>query len=225
MKAMILAAGRGERLRPLTDNTPKPLLDVGGRPLIAWHLAALAAAGIDEVVINHAWLGEQIRARVPALAPAGLRVRFSDEGDTALETGGGIYQALCWLGDAPFVGVNGDIWTDYPFSQLPAQPEGLAHLVMVDNPPHHGTGDFVLRGGRLYAGGEGEERLTFSGIGVYRPQLFADCKAGRFPLAPLLRAAMARDEVSGEHYPGAWFDVGTRERLDEVDDFVRRHVD
>ena len=219
---MVLAAGRGERLRPLTDTTPKPLLEVGGRPLLGWHLKALAAAGISEVVINHAWLGDQIRARAGELAPAGLRLHFSDEGEAALETGGGIRQALRWLGDAPFLVVNGDIWTDYPFAALPAAPAGLAHLVMVDNPAHHPQGDFVLRDGRLDAGdGTG---LTFSGIGVYRPQLFADCAPGRFPLAPLLREAMARGEVSGEHYRGAWFDVGTRERLAEVDAWVRRHA-
>ncbi len=219
---MILAAGRGERLRPLTDTTPKPLLAVGGRSLLGWHLDALAAAGIGEVVINHAWLGDQIRARARELAPAGLRLHFSDEGEAALETGGGIRQALRWLGDAPFLVVNGDIWTDYPFAALPAAPAGLAHLVMVDNPAHHPGGDFILRDGRLDTGdGTG---LTFSGIGVYRPQLFADCAPGRFPLAPLLREAMARGEVSGEHYRGAWFDVGTRERLAEVDAWVRRHA-
>lgn len=224
MKAMILAAGRGERLRPLTDAVPKPLLEVGGRPLIAWHLQALAAAGINEVVINTAWQGEKLRAAVPSLAPAGLAVRFSDEGDSALETGGGIHRALPLLGEAPFIVINGDIWTDYPFARLLTQAKGLAHLVMVDNPAHHAQGDFVLQGERVVDDNTTATRLTFSGVGVYRPQLFDDCQAGRFPLAPLLRAAMAANKVSGEHYAGAWFDVGTPQRLADVDAFVQRRV-
>ncbi len=214
MKAMILAAGRGERMRPLTDHTPKPLLAVRGRPLIEYHILALAAAGIRELVINHAHLGEQIVAALGDGRRFGVHIRYSPE-SPALETGGGIFRALSLLGDAPFVVVNGDVWSDYDFARLPSEPEGLAHLVLVDNPPHHPEGDFVLRGGRVQA--QGGKKLTFSGIGVYRPQLFSGCRPGVFPLTPLLRAAMARAQVSGEHYTGIWCDVGTPERLRALD--------
>ncbi len=214
MKAMILAAGRGERMRPLTDHTPKPLLAVRGRPLIEYHILALAAAGIRELVINHAHLGEQIVAALGDGRRFGIHIRYSPE-SPALETGGGIFRALSLLGDAPFVVVNGDVWSDYDFARLPSEPEGLAHLVLVDNPPHHPEGDFVLRGGRVQA--QGGKKLTFSGIGVYRPQLFSGCRPGVFPLTPLLRAAMARAQVSGEHYTGIWCDVGTPERLRALD--------
>jgi len=215
MKAMILAAGRGERMRPLTDHTPKPLLQVRGRPLIEYHIHALAAAGMRELVINHAHLGEQIVAALGDGRRFGVRIHYSPE-SPALETGGGIFRALSLLGDAPFVVVNGDVWTDYAFARLPREPEGLAHLVLVDNPPHHPEGDFALREGRVHA--QGESKLTFSGIGVYRPQLFSDCRPGAFPLAPLLRAAMARAQVSGEHHDGIWCDVGTPERLRALDE-------
>lgn len=207
---MILAAGRGERMRPLTDTTPKPLLPLAGRPLIEYHLRALAAAGVREVVINHAHLGHRLEDVLGDGSRWGLAIAWSPEGE-ALETGGGIHRALPLLGEAPFIVVNGDIWTDYDFSGLPAEPAGLAHLVLVDNPAHHPAGDFVLDRGRVREG-DGP-RLTFSGIGVYRPALFAGCAPGRFPLGPLLRAAMARDEVSGEHHRGRWVDVGTPERL------------
>ena len=212
---MILAAGRGERMRPLTDATPKPLLSVGGRPLIGHHLVALAEAGIREVVVNHAHLGERIEQALGDGAAYGVRIRYSPEPVGALETGGGIFQALPLLGDAPFLVVNGDVWTDYPYDRLPASPDGLAHLVLVDNPPHHPLGDFALVDGRVrerdHAG------WTYSGIGVYRPELFAGQTPGRFPLAPLLRRAIARDAVAGEHWLGAWADVGTPERLRELD--------
>jgi len=215
MRAMILAAGRGERMRPLTDHTPKPLLPVGGRALIEHHLAALAAAGFREVVINHAHLGAQIEAALGDGARYGLLIRYSPE-ETALETGGGIFRALPLLGPEPFVVINGDIWTDYPLAQLPQAPAGLAHLVLVDNPAHHPQGDFALdAAGRVYE--EGQPRFTFSGIGLYRPELFEGCEAGRFALAPLLRRAMAAGRVSGEHYRGAWIDVGTPERLADVE--------
>ena len=210
MRAMILAAGRGERMRPLTDTTPKPLLPLAGRPLIEYHLRALAAAGVREVVVNHAHLGHRLEDALGDGSRWGLTIAWSPEGE-ALETGGGIHRALPLLGEAPFIVVNGDIWTDYDFSGLPAEPAGLAHLVLVDNPAHHPAGDFVLDRGRVREG-DGP-RLTFSGIGVYRPALFAGCAPGRFPLGPLLRAAMARDEVSGEHHRGRWVDVGTPERL------------
>ncbi len=215
MRSMILAAGRGERMRPLTDTTPKPLLEAGGQTLIEYHLQALKRAGIEEVVINHAWLGEKIEALLGTGERHGLHIRYSPEAPTALETAGGIIQALPLLGDEPFLVVNGDIWTDYPFERLPDQPEGLAHLVMVDNPPQHPEGDFVLSRGQLRPEGPGP-RLTFSGIGVYRPELFAGLAPGVRPLAPLLVEAMAQGQVSGEHYQGQWSDVGTPERLEAL---------
>jgi len=214
LQAMILAAGRGERMRPLTDHTPKPLLRVGGRTLIDYHLKALGAAGIRDVVINHAHLGAQIEATLGDGERYGLQIRYSPEA-IPLETGGGIRNALRLLGAQPFLVINGDIWTDYPYSRLPAEPAGLAHLVLVDNPSHHPAGDFALQAGRVRA--DGEPPLTFAGIAVYRAALFADHPPGRFPLAPLLRAAMADGQVSGEHYRGRWMDVGTPERLARLD--------
>lgn len=214
MKAMILAAGRGERMRPLTDATPKPLLAVGGKPLIVHHIERLRDAGFTELVINHAWLGARLEAALRDGSAFGVSIAWSAEGE-ALETGGGIHRALPLLGDAPFLVVNGDVWTDIDFAALPREPEALAHLVLVDNPPQHPRGDFVLEGGRVH---EGEsDRLTYSGIGVYRHELFAGCAPGKFPLAPLLRAAMAEGRVSGEHHRGQWFDIGTPERLAELD--------
>lgn len=215
MKAMILAAGRGERLRPLTDQTPKPLLQVSGKPLIQWHLEALRRAGIREVVINTSWLGEQIEAALGDGGALGVRIQYSREGSQALETGGGIVHALPLLGDAPFVVVNGDILTDYDFTQLSPGLTGLAHLVMVPNPAHHPAGDFVLHGDAIMNDESvPASRLTFSGIGVYHPALFADCpRGGVFPLAPILRQAIAARRVSGEYYSGRWLDVGTRDRL------------
>lgn len=219
MKAMILAAGRGERLRPLTDFTPKPLLEAGGRPLIVHHLEALRAAGIREVVINLAHLGEKICAALGDGRAFGLTIAYSREPEGALETGGGILQALSLLGKGPFVVVNGDVWTDYSFSRLPVSPPGLAHLVLVDNPPQHPEGDFALLGERVMS--SGTPLLTFSGISVLRPELFAQCAPGRFPLTPLLRQAMAQGQVSGEHYGGAWFDIGTPQRLTWLDDELK----
>jgi MurNAc alpha-1-phosphate uridylyltransferase len=212
---MILAAGRGERMRPLTNTTPKPLLQVGGQALIEYHIAALREAGIDEIVINHAWLGEQIMQYLGDGSQYGVQIQYSDESAGVLETAGGIIKALPLLGDAPFVVVNGDIFTDYSYARLPQQPDSLAHLVMVDNPPQHPEGDFVLNEGRLLA--EGAPRLTYSGIGVYDPQLFSGCQPGVLPLAPILRTAMARGEISGEHFTGQWLDIGTPERLAELD--------
>jgi MurNAc alpha-1-phosphate uridylyltransferase len=216
MKAMILAAGRGERMRPLTDHTPKPLLPVAGRALIDYHLAALARAGLREVVINHAHLGIQIEAALGNGSRHGLRISYSPEPEGALETGGGILQALSKLGPEPFLVINGDIWTEYDYARVPRSLDGLAHLVLVDNPPQHPDGDFHLHpDGRVQE--TGGERLTFSGIGVYHPDLFSGCEPGRFPLAPLLRQAIAAGQVSGEHYTGRWCDVGTPERLRELD--------
>ncbi len=211
---MILAAGRGERMRPLTDRMPKPLLPVAGKPLIEHHIEALLQAGFEEIVINHAYRGEQIEAALGDGRRWGIPIRYSPEPAGALETGGGIFKALPLLGPAPFLVINGDIWTDYDLTRLAGLEPGLAHLVLVDNPPHHPDGDFRLSPeGLCHPDGNRGRRLTFSGIGLYRPALFDGCRAGAFPLAPLLRAAMAEGEVSGEHYTGRWVDVGTPERL------------
>lgn len=219
MKAMILAAGRGERMRPLTDHTPKPLLRAGGVALIEFHLFALVAAGFRDIVINHAHLGEQIEAALGDGQRYGAAIRYSPEGQ-ALETGGGIFRALSLLDDEPFLVINGDVWCEYPFAQLHHAPAALAHLVLVDNPPHNPRGDFHLQGEKVLS--EGEPKLTFSGIGVYRRELFDGCQDGAFPLAPLLRKAMAEGKVSGEHFTGHWTDVGTPQRLAELDEWLMR---
>lgn len=215
MNAMILAAGRGERMRPLTDRVPKPLLRAGGKALIEYHIERLAAAGVEFIVVNHAHLGRQIETELGNGARYGVSLRYSAEPPGALETGGGIFKALPLLGDGPFIVVNGDVWTDYPFNALPRDLEGLAHLVLIDNPAHHPHGDFALENGRVRE--DGAVKLTFSGIGVYRAALFADCAPGAFPLAPLLRTAMCDARVSGEHYHGVWMDIGTPQRLAELD--------
>ncbi len=243
-RALILAAGRGERMRPLTDATPKPLLTVGGKRLIEWHLEALARAGVREVVINVAHLAAQFEPALGAGARYGLSIRYSREGDEPLETGGGMLNALPLLGDAPFVAVNGDIWCDFDFATLPREPRGLAHLVLVDNPPHHPRGDFVLGDEGLLSSepvpaashvgaAEATRNLTFAGIGVYRAGLFDGWRRvigdtpgaretpPRFALAPLLRDAMARGLVSGERHRAAWHDVGTPHRLADLDASLR----
>ena len=217
MKAMILAAGRGERMRPLTDHTPKPLLRAGGRPLIEHLILALVEVGITELVINHAHLGEQVEATLGDGSRWGASIRYSPEGE-ALETAGGIHRALPLLGDDPFLVVNGDIATDFPFATLLDRQIDLAHLVLVPNPEHHPRGDFGLQDGKAMDGGD--IRYTFGGIGVYRPELFKDCVPGRFPLAPLLRSAMALGSVSGELHQGMWMDIGTMERLQAFDDYL-----
>ena len=217
MRAMILAAGRGERMRPLTDDTPKPLLAAGGKPLIAWLIEALVRAGMRDIVINHAHLGHRLEAALGDGGRFGARIVWSPEAE-ALETAGGIANALPLLGGEPFVVVNGDIHCDYDFARLSPLAAGLrAHLVLVPNPPHRPQGDFVLHDdGRVCA--EGGPKLTFSGIGIYHPQLFAGIVRGaRAPLAPLLRAAMAAGAVGGELHTGRWIDVGTPERLAELD--------
>ncbi len=214
--AMILAAGRGERMRPLTDHTPKPLLPVGGKSLIVWHIERLAGAGIHELVINHAHLGKQIEHALGDGARWGLRIRYSCEGEgRALETGGGIRYALPLLGEQPFLVLNADVWSDLDPASLRLADGDLAHLVMVDNPPHHPRGDFRLDGRRLLA--DGEPRLTFSGIGVYSPALFAGSGPDAFPLGPLLRDTMRAGRVSGQRHTGRWFDVGTPQRLLEAE--------
>ena len=211
---MILAAGKGERMRPLTLSLPKPLIEVNGRPLIEHHIRALAAAGITELVINHAWLGAQLEAALGDGSPLGVAIRFSPEGEP-LETGGGIFRALPLLGSAPFVLVNGDIRTDFAFDAL-ALPSGcLAHLVLVDNPLHHPSGDFGLVDGRITL--DAPEKLTYSGIAVLHPQLFAGCTAGAFKLVDVLRPAIAAGQVSGQRLDGRWVDVGTLERLAEAE--------
>ncbi len=215
MKAMILAAGRGERMRPLTDQTPKPMLSVAGKPLIQYHIEALRDAGFRDLVINHAWLGEQIVQYLGDGARFGVDIIYSPEPDGALETGGGIHHALPLLGNEAFLVVNGDIWTDYSFANLRDKPRQLAHLVLVDNPPHHPQGDFSLDHDLVSDGGE--SALTFSGIGCYHPDLFSEQTPGKFPLAPLLRNAMHGGQVSGEHYTGGWTDAGTPQRLAALD--------
>ncbi|PAA10010.1 N-acetylmuramate alpha-1-phosphate uridylyltransferase MurU [Pseudomonas fragi] len=220
MKAMILAAGKGERLRPLTLHTPKPLVRVGGVPLIEHHLRALAAAGFTEIVINHAWLGQQIEDHLGDGSRFGVSISYSPEGEP-LETGGGIFKALALLGDGPFAVVNGDIWTDYDFAALRQPLSGLAHLVLVGNPEHHASGDFSLDAGRVQDGVPGADTLTYSGIAVLDPGLFQGCTAGAFKLAPLLRKAMAAGQVTGEQLQGHWVDVGTHERLAEVESLIK----
>ncbi|MBB3243015.1 MurNAc alpha-1-phosphate uridylyltransferase [Pseudomonas sp. Tn43] len=219
MKAMILAAGKGERMRPLTLTTPKPLVRVGGAPLIEYHLRALATAGFREIVINHAWLGQQIEDYLGDGSRYGVSIQYSAEGEP-LETGGGIFRALPLLGDEAFVVVNGDIWTDYDFSVLHQPIAGLAHLVLADNPAHHPNGDFTLIDGHVQDGRPDTSTLTYSGIAVLHPQLFGGCSAGAFKLAPLLRKAMADGQVTGERLNGHWVDVGTHERLAEVEALI-----
>ena len=221
MRAMVLAAGRGERMRPLTLDRPKPLLEVGGMPLIAHHLHALAMAGFRDVVVNVSWLGAQIRSALGDGSRFNVRLGYSDEGPEPLETGGGIFRALPLLGPAPFLVLNGDIWTDYPYAKLreSLRAADLAHLVLVANPMHNPGGDFVLRAGRVVE--EAGERLTFSGVGVYRPELFEGCRDGTFKLAPLLRAAARAGRVSGELHDGEWLDIGTPQRLAELDQRLR----
>lgn len=216
MKAMILAAGRGERMRPLTDATPKPLLKAGGKPLIVWHIEKLARAGFRELVINHAHLGGQIESALGAGGRFGVSIRYSPEAE-ALETAGGVANALPLLGDEPFLVINGDIYCDYDLAGLPRELGGnSAWLLLVDNPEHHPGGDFVLSEGAVTD--EGEHKLTFSGIGLYRPELFASIIRGtKAKLAPLLREQMAMGKVGGEHYRGFWLDVGTPERLQYLD--------
>jgi MurNAc alpha-1-phosphate uridylyltransferase len=221
MRAMILAAGRGERMRPLTDTLPKPLLTVGGKSLLVRHIENLAAAGVRQIVINHAHLGALIEERLGDGRALGVTLQYSKEG-VALETAGGIALALPLLGEDPFIVVNGDIYCELDFAPLVARgtrmgsSETLAHLVLVDNPPHHPRGDFALAGGEV--SNEGGARFTFSGIGLYCKRLFAGIAPGaRAPLAPLLREAADAGKVTGEHFRGRWEDVGTPQRLAELD--------
>lgn len=238
MKAFILAAGRGERMRPLTDHTPKPLLPVGGRPLIVWHLEKLATAGIREVVINHAHLGEQIEQTLGDGARWGLRIAYSAEPPGALETAGGIAQALPLLGEEPFLVVNGDVYCDLDFSAFLrstvemaknqgakprlASPATGAHLLFVANPEHHRGGDFGLAGSRVVAASAGSPTYTYAGIGIYSPALFAEVPPGQaMKLRPLLDAAIAAGTLGASLHTGCWVDVGTPQRLAELDQVLR----
>ncbi|MDP1653063.1 MAG: nucleotidyltransferase family protein [Rhodocyclaceae bacterium] len=223
---MILAAGRGERMRPLTDRTPKPLLPVAGKPLIVWHLERLALAGFRDIVINHAHLGDQIETLLGDGAAWGVRIRYSAEPAGALETAGGIANALPLLGESPFLVINGDIFCDWDVRRArdALAQEQLAHLVLVGNPPQHPAGDFTLADGKVGAGETAinTERLTFSGIGIYRPALFAGIERGQpAKLAPLLIEAIKAGKVSGEYHAGRWVDVGTPERLAALDSDLR----
>jgi MurNAc alpha-1-phosphate uridylyltransferase len=231
--ALIFAAGLGERMRPLTDHTPKPLLPVGGKPLIVWHLEKLAAIDVHYVVINTSHLAEQFPETLGDGSRWGLRIRYAYEGPTPLETGGGMLNALDLLGPEPFIVVSGDVWTDASFADLPHQPTGLAHLLMVDNPAHHPHGDFRLDDQGVLHDDDASPRLTYSGIGVFRREFLdgwqqasghTEIAQGRppaFKLRPLLVRAMARGKLSGSHYGGAWTDVGTPQRLNELDTHLR----
>lgn len=216
MKAMILAAGRGDRMRPLTDTTPKPLLKVAGKPLIQYTIENLVAAGFNELVINVAYLGEQIMQSLGDGAQFGASIVYSQEGAEALETAGGIIHALPLLGREPFLVVSGDIACDFPYQQLKQLPSKLAHLVFIPNPEHHPKGDFCLGADGIISL-EGEHKCTFSGIGVYKPELFAGICAGKLKLRPVLETAMAEGLVSGEKFSGFWMDIGTAERLQALE--------
>lgn len=234
MQAMILAAGRGNRMRPLTDQVPKPLLMAGGHPLIVHQILRLRAAGYRHLVINHAHLGEQIEACLGDGAQFGVQIRYSPEGaGQALETGGGIQRALPWLGPDPFLVVNGDIWCDIDYTRLRLGVGDLARIVLVANPDHHPRGDFLLAGDRVRSAPPASApragdpaaarwpRLTFAGIGLYHPGLFSGTRPGAFPLAPLLRAAMASGRCGGHHHRGRWLDVGTPQRLQMLEQWLR----
>lgn len=219
MKAMILAAGRGERMRPLTDSLPKPLLKVAGKMLIEYHLEKLKLAQITEVIINHAWLGSKIEQALGDGSRYGLNIIYSAEAE-ALETAGGIINALPLLGNKPFIVINGDIFCDYDFTNLMAPMSGLAHLILVNNPLHHAEGDFALtKSGSVTQ--TGSHKLTFSGIAQYHPDLFKNRLSGKLALAPVLREAIDNHLITGSHYQGIWHDVGTPERLNELDLYLK----
>lgn len=222
MRALIFAAGRGERMRPLTLSTPKPLLPVAGKPLIVWQIEALRRAGIVELVVNLSWLGQQIRERLGDGADLGVAIRYSEEGPEPLETGGGMRAALPLLGDGPFVAVNADVWGDFDYRSLPVLAgDDLAALWLVPNPPHHPAGDFTLADGRVGLPTPASTTLTFAGIGVYSPALVAAEAPGVFKLGPLLKAAAAARRVAGRLHTGHWLDVGSVERLAEADRLAR----
>jgi len=219
MKAMILAAGRGERMRPLTDHTPKPLLKAAGKPLIEYTIEALVRAGITEIIINLAHLGNQLKTYLGDGSQYQAHIQYSEESETGLETAGGIKNALPLLGDSPFLVINGDIYCDFPLQSLINKSFDLAHLVLVNNPSHNLNGDFSLQAQTTLTP-EGEEKFTFSGIGLYHPDLFAKIKPGKSSLAPLLKKHMQNQRISGEHYAGFWMDIGTPERLEYLGHFL-----
>ena len=224
MKAMILAAGRGERMRPLTDQIPKPLLEVAGKPLIVWHLEKLAKANFEEVIINHAYLGEMIEAYVGDGSRWNLKITYSREG-SPLETAGGIKKALPLIGDQPFLVVNADIYTDFNFATIKNRNlnDCKGHLIMVKNPKQHPDGDFFLQNNQIEL--EGKERLTFSGIAIYQPKIFEDINIEPVAkLAPILKKLIDAKCISGEVYQGLWFDIGTPERLNEVNLFLKEEL-
>ncbi|WP_428356564.1 N-acetylmuramate alpha-1-phosphate uridylyltransferase MurU [Methyloprofundus sp.] len=222
MKAMILAAGRGERMRPLTDHTPKPLLQAAGKPLIVYTIEALVQAGITDIVINLAHLGAQIQNYLGDGSQYQANIDYSHEGETGLETAGGIKKALPILGDSAFLVVNGDINSDFNFHGLINKEIDLAHLILVNNPAHHPTGDFALQNQATLTP-EGTPKYTYSGIGIYHPDLFTSIKPGKSALGPLLKNTMQTGRISGELYPGFWMDIGTPERLKELNNIMLRH--
>ena len=222
MKAMVLAAGRGERMRPITDTLPKPLVPVAGKPLISYHLERLAAAGVRDVVVNLSWLGERIRAALGDGGDYGLSISYSEEGPVPLETGGGIFKALPLLGPGPFLVVNGDTWSDIDYSRLALEDGANGRIVLVQNPTHNLRGDFGVEGDVVVD--RPTDRFTYSGVGVYRPEFFDGCSPGRFPMLPLLKRAIAARILRGEVHGGEWCDVGTPERLASLDAEVRARM-
>lgn len=226
MKAMILAAGLGNRMRPLTLHTPKPLLEVGEKPLIVWHIEKLQKIGVTEIVINTAWLGEKLANALGDGSQFGVKILWSHEGE-GLETAGGIINALPLLGDEPFILVNGDVWTTMDFASLldVQLGEQQAHLVLVENPPQHLKGDFILSKGLAYTFEQEQlgEALTYSGIAVLHPRMFVGLENGKRPLAPLLKQAMQQQQVSAEKLQGIWVDVGTPERLEQLDQQIKQN--
>ena len=227
MKAMILAAGLGNRMRPLTLHTPKPLLEVGEKPLIVWHIEKLQKIGVTEIVINTAWLGEKLANALGDGSQFGVKILWSHEGE-GLETAGGIINALPLLGDEPFILVNGDVWTTMDFASLldVQLGEQQAHLVLVENPPQHLKGDFILSNGLAYTFEQEQlgEALTYSGIAVLHPRMFAGLENGKRPLAPLLKQAMQQHQVSAEKMQAVWVDVGTPERLQQLDQHIKHGI-
>ena len=227
MKAMILAAGMGNRMRPLTLHTPKPLLEVGGKPLIVWHIEKLQKIGVQEIVINTAWLGEKLADALGDGSQFGVKILWSHEGE-GLETAGGIINALPLLGNEPFILVNGDVWTTMDFAPLlnVQLQDDLAHLVLVENPIQHPQGDFILAANKAYTFEQARsgENLTYSGVAVMHPQMFNGLESGKRPLAPLLKQAMQQEKISAQKLQGVWVDVGTPERLNALDQQIQQGV-